>query len=403
MHTRPPTPWIYGSAVLMLCCSGTAFAQDTPPLTWTAAYTVQSNKRTDLNGPGSSNDDYTWGKSELGVQFHTIQSLQQFQLDARVANYQYGANNQPSLQNHNEVNYAAAWQWAITPRLRGNLNATQVETPTVENGPTGAGIPNRQTRNNYRADADYEVLGPWHAVAGISRDQTTSEFVNSDTRSDTRDLGVRYNLSSGSWLKYSLRTTDGNYLAGNYQSGYGSNLAPTPFNEDSYQQREQDLRAHWAVSVASSLDANITQVERRHQRYTGLNFDGRNYGVDASWAVTGRSTVVMGYARTLGVVVVPVPLYTEQDSVSLGWNWVTSSRTQVRVRQALSKIDYRVQPGIDAGLRSDTSHDTSLSLVWSPGNLWQISAALAQQAHSAGLYGQDYTNQQVSLTAQLSY
>ena len=96
-------------------------------------------------------------------------------------------------------------------------------------------------------------------------------------------------------------------------------------------------------------------------------------------------------------------MFTERDSLSWGWNWQATSRTQLRIRQSLEKLGYRTQPNGGPTLQQDTSQDTSLSLVWTPGTQWQISAALQQQAHNSNRSGQDYTSQQVSLSAQYSY
>jgi hypothetical protein len=375
-------------ALFIACCTAaSAWAQDTPPITVTAAYTVESDT---TRYPGFTAEDQI-GKAELGLLFHTIQGLQKIQLDALLVNYQYQTN---TAQNHTELNYTAGWQWAVTPRMHGHLDAAQQETPRADAIRGDGNVPNRQTQTHYRADAEYEIDGPWRAVAGISRDQHSSQYATpntTDSRSDTRDVGLRYDFSTGSWIKLSLRAADGSYLM-------GANAT-----DDGYQQREQDLRLRWSLSTASSIDLYMTQVERAHQRNTLLDFDGLNYGANASWEVSGRSTLVLGYAHALGVVLASPGWFTTQDSLSWGWNWQTSSRTQVRIRQALQRLDYRSPlPGLSGGYQ-DNSHDSSLSLVWTPGTQWQISAALQQQSHGSALANQDYSSQQISLSAQFSY
>lgn len=376
------------SMLLLACSCASAWAQDTPPIEVTAAYTVDS-------------DDIQ--KAELGLLFHTIQGLQKFELDARLANYRY--QDTPE-QNHTETNYTAGWQWAVTPRLRGHLNASRQEAPKVDYSYGEADVPNRQTRKHYRADAEYEVDGPWHVVAGLNRDENTSQdptASNPDSRSDSRDVGLRYDAATGSWLKFSLKSSDGNYLT-----------VGTEGNAN-YQQEEQELRMHWALSAASSLGLYLTQIQREHEGYTQLDFDGRNYGVNANWSVTARSTLVLGYAHALSVALVPLPVagagsalvpfpyLTEQDSLSLGWNWQTSSRTQVRVRQAWQRLDYRSPPNAAYDGYQNRSRDTSLTLVWTPGTRWQISTVLQRQTRDAAGGGSDDSRNLVSVTAQYSF
>jgi hypothetical protein len=379
--------YVRHAALLMVCYSGAgAFAQDTPPITVTASYTLENDQ---AHYPTVTTEDQI-GKSELGLLFHTIQGLQKIQVDARLVNYQYQTDSE---QNHTEANYTAGWQWAVTPRLRGNLDASQLETPTAGPGSSN-NRPNRQTLNHYRADAEYEVDGPWHVVAGVNRDQNTSQYANSsaaDSRSDSRDLGLRYDFSTGSWIKVSVKSADGSYLNG------------ASATDGSYQQQEQDVHTHWSLSTASNLDFYLTQIDRTHQSDTQLDFNGLNYGAGFSWELSGRSVLLLGYSHALSVVVLPTPLLTAQDSVSWGLNWQTSNRTQLQFRQALQRMDFHnpLQGGF--GEHQDSSRDASLTLVWTPGTQWQISAALQQQAHGSDLPNQDYTTRQVSLTAQFSY
>lgn len=394
------------SVLLLACTCASAWAQDTPPITVTAAYTVE---RDETRYPAFTTEEQT-GKAELGLLFHTIQGLQKFEVDARLVNYQYQNN---TAQNHTEANYTAGWQWAVTPRLRGHLDASRQEAPKAEFIEDQGYRPNRQTRTHYRADAEYEVDGPWRVVAGVNRDQNTSQFPtasNPDSRSASRDVGLRYDAATGSWLKFSLKSTDGRYLNLDDPSdaGYASALGPSNAN---YRQEEQDLRMHWSLSAASSLDAYLTQVDRKHDGTGQPDFNGRNYGANASWSVTARSTLVLGYAHELSVALVPVPVpelksftyLTEQDSLSLGWNWQTSSRTQVRVRRAWQRLDYRSPPEASYAGYQNSSRDTSLTLVWTPGKQWQISTVLQRQTRGSDLAGQDYSSNQLSLTAQFSY
>ena len=377
----------------MFCglCGTSVWAEDAVPLTVSAAYTVENDE---TSYPAGTITDQV-GKAELGLLFHTIQGLQTFDANVRLVNYQYQTD---STQNHTEANYTATGQWAITPRLHGNLNASQQEAPRADAiGAAGNG-PNRQTQTHYSADAEYEVDGPWHVVAGVSQDQHTSQYTdlsNPDTRSNARDLGLRYDFSSGSWLKLLARSLDGSYLSGDTLLAAGT--------DDKYQQMEQELHLHWSVRSATNADVYVTRVTRTHQRNTALDFSGMNYGGTVGWELTARSGVVFEYVHALSVALVPDALFTSRDGLSWGLNWQISNRTQLHFRQALEQLDYRLQSDASASVRQDSSHDTSLTLVWLPGKQWQLSTALQQQEHSSNAAGQGYTGQQISVSAQFSY
>ena len=367
------------------------WAQDATPLTVTAAYTVESDE---TRYPQGDITDRV-GKAELGLLFHTKQGLQTIDINARLVNYQYQTD---TTQNHTEANYAATGQWAITPRLRGNLNASQQEAPRADAINAAGNGPNRQTQVHYRADGEYEVDGPWHVVAGVSQDKHTSQYTdpsNPDSRSNSGDVGLRYDFSSGSWLKLGWKSLDGSYLSGDTVTALGT--------DDSYRQIEHELHMHWLVRAATQVDAYVTQVSRTHQRNTPLDFNGLNYGATMAWEPTSRSGLVLEYVHELSIALVPAALFTRRDELSWGLNWKISQRTELHFRQALELLDYRLQPDVSSNVRQDSSHDSSLTLVWMPGKQWQLSAALQQQEHSSDLAGQGYAGQQFSLSAQFSY
>jgi hypothetical protein len=385
------------SALLLIgLCSAAARAQDTPPLTLTATYSVENDETT--YPVGTVTDQI--GKAELGLLFHTIQGLQTVDVNASVVNYQYQTD---TTQDHTEANYNATWQWAVTPRLRGNLTGTQQEAPRADAISAAGNGPNRQTQVHYRADAEYEVDGPWHVVAGVTQDKHTSQYTdpsNPDSLSDARDLGLRYDFSSGSWMKLSVRALNGSYLNGSYVD---SNTLAVISTDDSYQQQEQELRMHWSVRSATNADVYLTQVSRTHQINTQVDFSGLNYGGSFGWELTSRSGLTVDYVHELSVALMPVAMFTQRNALSWGANWQISSRTALHFRQALEQLDYRLQPGDSASVRQDSSHDSSLTLVWTPSKPWQLSAALQQQEHSSDMAGQGYTAQQISVSAQYSY
>ena len=364
-------------------------AQDASPLTVTAAYTVESDQ---TGYPAGTVTDQV-GKAELGLLFHTLQGLQSFDVDAHFDNYQYQTETD---QDHTEANYTAAWKWAVTPRLTGNVDAMQAETPRAS-AIYGPG-PNRQTQTHYSADAQYEVDGPWHVIAGVSQDKHSSQYTdpsNPDTQSNSEDLGLRYDFSSGSWIRLSVISVNGNYLS--------DGTAAFAATGDSYRQLEEDLRLHWLLRADTSADAYITQINRTDQYNTQLNFSGFNYGANGNWAITQRSSLVAGYLHELSIDLEPAALFTTRDALNWGVNWQIGNWVQLQLRQTLEQLGFRVQPGDSTNVRQDSSHDTSLALVWMAGRRWQVSAAVQQQEHSSTLAGQGYTGQQISLSTQLSF
>jgi exopolysaccharide biosynthesis operon protein EpsL len=331
----------------------------------------------------------------LGLLFHTVQGLQQFELDASVVNYQYQNN---SDLGYTAKNYAAAWHWAVTPRLRGNLTGNQQQHPNNSSS-TGNTEPNQQTQASYRADAEYEVDGPWHVVAGASQDKVSNQnavTIGQEYSSHALDAGIRYDGATGSSVKASVKATDGSYL--------NDVVPPVEAIDSKFHQIDSDLRLHWAVSSASAVDFNATAFQRTHPTYAQRDFSGLNWGANLNWSLSEKTAWTLGLQHTLGAYATANTNYTETDQVSWGWNWQTSSKTQLRISQDFAQISYHGSPfGAAESTRQDNARDTSLSLVWQPRTQWQISTALHQIARNANVEKLDYVSNQLSLTAQFSY
>jgi exopolysaccharide biosynthesis operon protein EpsL len=319
--------------------------------------------------------------------------LQQVDLDASLVNYQY--QNNGGL-GYTARNYAAAWHWAVTPRLRGNLTGNQQERP---NGSAGDTAPNQQTQTSYRADAEYEVDGPWHVLAGASKDKVSNQnavTAGQDYSSSAVDTGIRYDHASGSFAKISVRAADGTYL--------NALAPPTSAIDSKFQQIENVLNLHWAVSSASSADLNATAFRRSHPVYVQRDFSGLNLGGNLNWALSAKTTLSLGYLHDLAAYATVNSNYSESDRLSWGWNWQASAKTQLRVRQELVQISYHGSPfGIPESTRQDNTRDTSLSLAWQPRTQWQISTALHQVSRSTNVPGLDYISNQLSVSGQFNY
>jgi exopolysaccharide biosynthesis operon protein EpsL len=392
-----PTYSMRHAALLMVCCTGaSSWAQDTPPITVTAAYTVQTDdnlfRRWD-GAPDVTPRSDRLGISTLGLLFHTVQGLQQFELDASVVNYQYQENSELGYTAHN---YAAAWRWAVTPRVRGNLTANQQQHP---NSSTGNTEPNQQTQASYRADAEYEVDGLWHVVAGASQDKVSNQnavTIGQEYSSHALDAGLRYDSATGSSVKVTLQATDGSYL--------NEVALPVEAIDSKFHQIDSDLHLHWALSSASSADFNASAFQRSHPTYAQRDFSGLNWGAALNWSLSGKTALNLGLQHTLGAYATGNTNYTQTDLLSWGWSWQTSSKTQLRVHQDFAQISYHGSPfGAAESPRLDNTRDTSLSWVWQPRTQWQISTALHQIARNTNVEKLDYVSNQLSLTAQFSY
>jgi exopolysaccharide biosynthesis operon protein EpsL len=391
-----PTLLARPAALLLACCGAASWAQDTPPLTLTAAYAVQSDdnlfRRPD-DAPDATPRSDRVGISTLGLQFHTVQGLQQLELNASLVDYRYQNN---SDLGYTARNYAAAWHWAVTPRLRGNLTGNQQQQPNNSSGDTE---PNQLTQTSYRADAEYTVDGPWRVVAGVSQDKVSNQnavTAGQEYSSHALDAGIRYDSSTGSSATLSAKATDGTYLAPPSE--------PVDAIDNKFAQIDTTLLVHWALSSASAADFQATAFQRSHPVYGQRDFSGLNGGASLNWSLSEKTALRLAYQHTLAAFATATTNYSTSDQLSWGWTWQTSSKTQLQLHQDFAQISYHGTPlGLAENPRQDSTRDSSLSWVWTPRTQWQIRTALHQISRSTNVAELDYTSKQLSLSAQFSY
>jgi exopolysaccharide biosynthesis operon protein EpsL len=346
-------------------------------------------------------------KSMLGFSFNTRQSLQQFELDFDVTDYEY-----QNFSNHNFTahNYKAAWRWAVTPRLHGNFTTDRKESLNFDSSVPGAslaedeGVP--RTNTNTRFDALYEIDGVWRVLGGVSRlkskSNATAPGSETDSEANSADLGLRYAFTSGSALTYTARTSQGNYL---------SNGA---LNE-SFSQRDNELRLHWILTGNTTADISAAHVNRTHPQNARLDYSGLNTGIKLNWNITGKTSLAAGWMRELASSQHDAnspkddfnynSTHVQTNRFSLGPVWKASAKTVVRLNYELAQRDFRGSPtGVDTTAQlSDTLRNTSLAVAWQPYRYLTLGASLQKTTRTSNLADLDYDSNMATLSAQFSY
>lgn len=123
------------ATLLFIGCLTPAWAQEEPTIRLSAAYARQTDSNlyrlsaTSLTNAqtliGRADASEQIGITTLGVNFNKAYSLQRLELGLNLVDYSY--QNFSNL-SFTAQNYTAAWRWALTPRLTGNLTRERSET-----------------------------------------------------------------------------------------------------------------------------------------------------------------------------------------------------------------------------------------------------------------------------------
>ena len=390
--------------VLLMFCTATVRAQGEDTL----KLKVESSLRFDNNLfrlPADANIDALLGTASaaeridihsLSLSFSTTLSLQKFELSASLTNFRYQNFNYLSYLAHN---YSAAWRWALTPFLRGNLGSQRQETINNFADYQGFGLQNLRTNSSSRLDAAYDLDGNWSVVAGMSRASQTNQQAlpaEGDYREQSADLGLRYNAGSGSTVSYTLRSANGTYIE--------RALSPAGLYDDGFQQIDSELRLRWVASGKSVAELYTSQLSRTHPHYAQRDYSGRNAGVNFNWSLSGKSALVANWARELASYQTSTSNYSQTGRLSLGPVWQLSPKAVVRARYEVAQTDYLGSPfGTLATPRSDTTSAASLTFDWQPYQHITISTSLENATRRSNLAGLDYEGKMATVSAQFSY
>ncbi len=338
------------------------------------------------------------GISTLGVSFNKAYSLQRLELDLSLVDHNYQNFSQYS---YTATNYAAAWRWSFTPRLRGSLTSDRNQTlNSFSDYQSGASITKRnlRTTRNTGFEASFDVDGTWSMLAGLARTHQANQQTlgtGEDYSANTASMGVRRASGSNSTLTYNLKTASGKYL----------NTA----NNREFDQLDHELRLFWVLTGSTTANLSATYINRSHPDQPLRDYSGFNTGAAVNWSITGKTALAVNWARQLGSYQTGYSNYAQSDRLSLGPIWRIGSKTYLGLRYDLTHINYLgtpPTPSVPTALREDTLRDLTLSFNWQPYQFVALSAALkksTRDATVANLDPLDYRSTTGTLSADFSF
>jgi len=346
-------------------------------------------------GAGRSDKSDTLQTTFVGLRVDKPYSLQQFLLDVTATEYRYKSF---SFLNSESLNYRAAWLWQLTPRIKGTLSAdrSQAQVPFED---LQLFQKNLRVTENQRFDAQINVAGGWHALAGVSRfsQRTDVPFLaEADSRVERAEAGVRYLWPSGNSLTALHRTGDGAYT--------NRVLDPATRIDNEFRQTESELRGSWKVTGRSLLSGAVNYTERRHPHFPERDFSGPGGDLTYTWAATGKVSIGATARWTLGPFLDATSSYRVDDSVEVGPTWQATSRTTVRLRLARTESSFKgpVAP-LPGPLRRDTMDRREISADWIATRELTLGVSLQRTQRRSNFPDLDYDSNALRLSASLMF
>jgi exopolysaccharide biosynthesis operon protein EpsL len=382
---------------LLGACHSAALAETDNPLDLRAALNSQSDdnlfRQSEL-APSRASDQVN--TTTLGLGFKTQQSLQAFGLNLNLVDVQH---QKFSYLNYTATNYDAAWQFAITPRLRGSLSSSNQETLNSYADVQNTSVRYLNTNRTSRADASYSPGGPWTVSTGLTQSLQSSQrdqVAGADFSAVTSDLSLSHQLSSGSRASVTTRWTKGEYLN-------PPSVVSTFFDND-FNQTETEARLHWVVREGKTADLHVAQRSVSHPHVAVRDFSGTVAGVEGSWALTGKTVLIASWSQGLDTYQTIDANYSRTERIGLGLDWQVQNKLALSLRTDIATVRFLGGPlPFLQNQRQDDLSNTSIALTWTARKQLTLAASVQNAARKSNLPGADYASTLTSLTAQVNF
>ena len=390
------------SAFAVLLVPGGALADELDTLQFRASQSFQHDSNVFRLSDGADtqailktpNRSDTVSTTSVGLKLNKPYGLQRFELDASIehSNYQRFSN-----LDFTAVNYAAAWRWNVTPALHGNLTADRKEYVDTSADVQISGQLNRRTNRLTALDAEYELDGVWRVLGGVFERTSTGSQASTfegDSKLVGAEAGVRYAFPSGSSLAYRFKNGGGKY----------TNRASTTAVSSDFTDREHELKGEWGDGTRTKVQGRIAHFQRTHDSLPRRDFSGLIGQADATYALTGKTSVTAGVVRDLGSYQTGTASYYRGSRIFVAPTWKPTVLTAVRFRYDFGVRDFRGPlPGFAASNRRDKISLASLALEWQALRALKLTAWIQRDVRKSNEPNADYKSNAIGISAQASF
>lgn len=379
-----PRQWLLLPLVLA-CAAASADQADVFNLKVGAAYQHDSNlfRLDEGEHPAgvTRHSDNVLGVT-AGVSVDKPIGQQRFKLDASVARSRYSSFD---FLDSTLVQYDGVWEWHLTPRVSGTLEASQVEALNDFADYVDFRKNVRTTRRQL-FEADVWLFADWHALAGLVHDRRTNSQVfrqEDDFDATGWTAGVRYAPGSGRSAVFRVIQRDGDYL--------NRPVDLAAYQDNAYTQRDYELGVSYPFNDKTRLESVVAYRERRHPNVPERDFDGWRGRVDLAWRPGARLGLKAGYERRLEAWQDPESSYAVRDGLALGARWSLTAKQEIGATwEAARRRFLGALPTSVGDRREDDLYAWTLDWTWMPTRATRLSAQLRREERDSSWPGYDY-------------
>lgn len=342
------------------------------------------------------------GRSDLitatnfGLHFNKAYAQQSilFDIDTTATRY-----DKFKFLDRDAMNYRAAWQWHLTPRISGTLSTDHAESVVGFDDSQIQTLNTTVTRNR-NLSVDVWLFGGWHLLAGAARsERKLSQLFLAVPASNQviADFGLRYDTATQGSITVTRRRTRGIVT--------GQEIDTVNFIDNAFTQQESDLRATWVISAKSTLNGHLGWVERRHDHIPQRNFSGIAGDSTFTWTPTGKLTFSVSATRAIAPFATGTSAtYRVDDTLAFVPNWRASDKIRLNMRASRSASAFLGPVVPVAGpLRRDVLTSLQVGADWSPHTKVTFRATLQRDRRTSTDAALFFNATVASLSASLTF
>ena len=332
----------------------------------------------------------------FGLRFDKSYSQQHFVVDLSRTETRY---HKFTSLDRNALNNHAQWDWRLGSRVSGTLSADRTES--VVGFDDSAGLKNIVTDTATRGfTVDGWLTGGWHLQGGLSEFErkTSGTFAAAPSiTQSSAELGVNYIARSGSAATFTSRSRRG--------SNTGQAVDLVNFIDSGFTMRENELKATWIASAASTLNGRLTRIERRHEHVPQRDFSRYAGELGYAWTPTGKLSFIASARRNvLPWTADTTASFRIDDTLSIAPSWQIASHTTLRMSASRLSSSFLGPVAPVAGpLRRDVLRSVLVGADWLPHRSVKLSATLRRDHRFSTEAALQYDDTVAAVNAALTF
>ena len=341
---------------------------------------------------GSSKRGDTIFNTSIGFALNVPVSLQRFQLGYVWFDSRYRTFKDIDHRGHTA---RAAYLWAITPRLTGEIAYQEQETLASFANIQGR-RPDLVTSRMALANGAWMATPSWrlHADLNATQVEHSENRALNDLETGSAEVGVDYVTAQENRIGVAVRgergrTPDERLLFG------------LPFDNE-YTQTGVGVQGRWVLTGHSRLDGRVDYTRRKYEQVSQRNYAGPTFRATYTWTPTGKITVAATAQRDIAPLEDITTSFVLVTGLTIRPDWAITDKINIRGNFAYSKWDYRGDPllSLDFEHRVRTA---GVSVLYRPATRIAITGGIARETRTSTLANGDYKVDTATIEARIGF